>query len=69
MLNHLTDERVLFRVRKTVLQMLKDRDYEIGSVELEETYEDFEKEYLNKPQMNFIAKRKVKIPFSMETDD
>ena len=49
--------------------MLRDRDYEIGSVELEETYEDFEKEYLNKPQMNFIAKRKVKSAFSMETDD
>ncbi len=49
MLNQLTDERILYRVRKTVLQMLRDRGYEIGDAEIEETYEEFEKQYLAKP--------------------
>ena len=37
----MTDERVLYRVRKTVLEMLKDRNYNVADAELEESYEDF----------------------------
>jgi len=57
MIGNLTDERVLYRTRKTVLQMLKDRGYEIGDAELEESYDEFEQRYLARPQLNFIAKR------------
>ena len=48
--------------------MLRDRKYEIGDAEIEETYEEFEKWYLTKPQMNFIAKRPVPGVPGMETD-
>ena len=48
--------------------MLRDRKYEIGDAEIEETYEEFEKWYLTKPQMNFIAKRSVPGVSGMETD-
>ena len=68
MLNQLTDERILYRVRKTVLQMLRDRGYEIGDAEIEETYEEFEKQYLAKPYMNFIAKRPIPGETSIEND-
>ena len=57
MLAQLSDERVLFRTRKTVLEMLRDRGYEIGDGEIEETFEEFEKRYAEKPQMSFIAKK------------
>ena len=59
MLAQLSDERVLFRTRKTVLEMLRDRGYEIGDGEIEETFEEFEKRYAEKPQMSFIAKKSV----------
>ena len=40
--------------------MLRDRGYEIGDDEIEETYEEFEKKYLAKPTMlSFVAKRPV----------
>ena len=45
----MTDERVLYRVRKTILEMLKDRRYNVAEAELEESYEEFEKRYLHKP--------------------
>ena len=57
MLGQLSDERVLYRTRKTVLEMLRDRGYEIGDGEIEESFEEFAQRYLNKPQMSFIAKR------------
>ena len=59
MLSQLSDERILYRTRKTVLEMLRDRGYEIGDGEIEETFEEFEQRYLNKPQMSFIAKKPV----------
>ena len=57
MLGQLSDERVLYRTRKTVLEMLRDRGYEIGDGEIEESFEEFAQRYMNKPQMSFIAKR------------
>jgi hypothetical protein len=39
--------------------MLRDRGYEVGDAELEETYEEFEAKYLVKPQLNLVAKRPV----------
>jgi RNA polymerase Rpb5, N-terminal domain len=53
----MTDERVLYRVRKTILEMLKDRRYNVAEAELEESYEEFEKRYLHKPSLNFVATR------------
>lgn len=53
----MTDERVLYRVRKTVFEMLRDRGYSIADAEIEETYEEFEQRYLKSPQINFIAFR------------
>lgn len=42
MLAQLTDSRVLYRCRRTVMEMLRDRGYDIGEAEIEESYEDFE---------------------------
>ena len=42
MLGQLTDNRVLYRCRRTVLEMLRDRNYEIGDAEIEESFEEFE---------------------------
>ena len=55
----MTDERALYRVRKTVLEMLRDRQYNIADAEIEETFEDFESRYHVKPSMNFLAHRPV----------
>ena len=59
MISQLTDERILYRTRKTVLEMLRDRGYEVSEDELEETYEEFEKRFVNNTKMNFVAKRPV----------
>ena len=42
MLGALTDSRVLYRCRRTVLEMLRDRGYEIDDASIEETFEEFE---------------------------
>ena len=40
--------------------MLRDRGFEIGDDEIEETYEEFEKKYLAKSSMlSFVTKRAV----------
>ena len=39
MLGQYSDNRILYRCHKTVLEMLKDRGYEIGDDLIEETYE------------------------------
>lgn len=65
----MTDERVLYRVRKTVLEMLKDRSYNVADAEIEESYEEFESRYNTKPQMNFIAHRPVATAITAASDD
>ena len=57
MLNQLTDERVLYRCRRTVLEMLRDRGYEIGDAEIEESYEEFEQRQLVHRNLHLIAMR------------
>ena len=58
MQGQLTDERILYRCRKTVLEMLRDRGYEIGDAEIEETFEEFEQRGLNL-KMNMIVTRPI----------
>ena len=53
----MTDERVLYRCRRTVLEMLRDRGYEIGDPEIEESYTEFEARQLNHRSLNLIAMR------------
>ena len=60
MLGQLTEERILYRCRKTVLEMLRDRGYEIGEGEIGETFEEFEKHFLTRPNISIIVKRPVK---------
>ena len=57
MLGQLTDERVTYRCRRTVLEMLKDRGYDIGDPEIEESFEDFETRLATLKSVNIIAKR------------
>ena len=57
MLSWQSDERVLYRVRKTVLEMLKDRGYQVADASIEESFEDFEKSFKNKPIQNIVAYR------------
>ena len=57
MLGQLTDERVLYRCRKTVLEMLRDRGYNVGSAEIEETYEDFVSRGLKLDRLTLIVQR------------
>ena len=60
-MTQLTEERARYRVRKTVLEMLRDRDYETGSAELEETFEEFCQKLEENPkdERHIIAKRRV----------
>lgn len=60
MLGQLTDSRVLYRCRRTVLEMLRDRGYEIGDAEIEESFEEFEPrlgDTGNNNSLNMIVKR------------
>lgn len=38
-MNQMSEERVAYRVRKTVYEMLRDRGYNIAEALIEETYE------------------------------
>ena len=51
----LSEERVQFRVRKTIFEMLKDRGYDTGNAELEETFEDFQKRIESGNTLNIIT--------------
>ena len=55
----MTDERVIYRVRKTVLEMLKDRGYNVADAAIEESFEEFEKNFSKAPNINFITHRPV----------
>lgn len=56
----MTDERVLYRVRKTVFEMLKDRGYQISKEDqIDQTFEQFEAEIALKPSLNFLALRSI----------
>ena len=57
MLRESTDERVLWRVRRTLYQMLADRGYEISEADIWETFEDFLENYSKKPNLSFVARR------------
>lgn len=59
MQGQLTDERILYRCRKTVLEMLRDRGYEVGDAEIEETFEEFESRGLTLKNLNMIVKRPI----------
>jgi len=70
MQGQLTDERVLYRCRKTVLEMLRDRGYEIGDPEIEETFEEFENRNLTHRSLNMIVTRPIPGRTSIaETDE
>ena len=70
MQGQLTEERILYRCRKTVLEMLRDRGYEIGDAEIEETFEEFESRKLNLDKdLNMIVKRPIPGRTSVEIMD
>ena len=59
MQGELTEDRILYRCRKTVLEMLRDRGYEVGDAEIEESYEDFQQRNLNVKSQNMIVMRPI----------
>ena len=69
MQGQLTEERILYRCRKTVLEMLRDRGYMIGDAEIEEPYEDFERRNLSAKSLNMIVKRPIPGRTSVEVMD
>ena len=69
MQGQLTDERILYRCRKTVLEMLRDRGYQIGAAEIEEPFEDFEQRNLTPSALNMIVKRPIPGRTSIEVLD
>ena len=59
MVDQLSDTMVSFRTRKTVLEILRDRGYEINDNDINQSIDDFKSDYETKPSQNFIAKREV----------
>jgi DNA-directed RNA polymerases I, II, and III subunit RPABC1 len=59
MVDQLSDEMVSYRTRKTVLEILRDRGYEINDNDINQSLDDFKDNLLSKPSQNFIAKREV----------
>ena len=57
MLSQNSEERVIYRVRKTVLEMLRDRGYGVADAEIEESFEEFEQRYAKNSNINLIAQR------------
>jgi hypothetical protein len=59
MVEQLNDDQVQYRTRKTVLEILRDRGFEIDDDDIEQSFDDFKDNMASKPSMNFIAKRQV----------
>ena len=59
MVEQLNDDQVQYRTRKTVLEILRDRGFEIDDDDIEQSFDEFKKNMETKPSMNFIAKRAV----------
>ena len=64
----LPEERVQFRVRKTVLEMLDDRGFDTGHVELEEDFEVFKKRFEENGPMNIITYTKQSVVDELDED-
>ena len=58
-LGQLTDQRVQYRSRRTVLEMLKDRGYEIAVDSIDETFEEFEERQAAMKNLHMIVKRPI----------
>ena len=69
MQGQLTDERILYRCRKTVLEMLRDRGYEISDAAIEETFEAFESHNFSVKALNMIVTRPIPGRLSVEVMD
>lgn len=56
----LDQKTLLYRVRRTVLQMLKDRGYMISEEKLNQTREDFANSYNeSRDSLNMLVKKRV----------
>ena len=57
-------------MRKTVLEMIKDRGFNVGNAELEESYETFAKRLEKSPNsLNIIAKKSFVTPAGIEMSE
>ena len=65
----MTDERVIYRVRKTVLEMLKDRGYGVATADIEEPFETFEERYSKDQKLNFLAHRPIQSSIPIAADN
>ena len=57
MVQHLEDWQVMFRVRRTVLEMLRDRGYEVDESEILQTEDEFKQRLDVTNSQNFYAVR------------
>jgi hypothetical protein len=49
-----------YRIRKTVMEMLRDRDYEVAEFEVAMTKEEFREKYGEEPKREHLVIRKAK---------
>lgn len=50
----------LYRIRKTVMEMLRDRDYVVAEFELNSTKEEFREKYGDEPKREDLVIQKPK---------
>ena len=53
----MADERVFYRVRRTTLEMLRDRGYELPDGTVEETFDKFKERYNVEKNFNMLVER------------